>query len=853
MKLATYALLFAALGLAAASAPAAEPPAAAAGPEIYASAAKYAFGQSRAPLAAIEAEIRAAKPDQYKAIEAKLLPLLKSPDTAVDAKRYFCRYLGIVGSSESVAALAALLGDEKLSGSARIALEPMRDAAAGTALRQALGQAKGKVLAGVIGSVGVRRDVQAVAALAGLTGDADADVARAAVAALGAIGTADAAKALDDAVAKAPETLQRTVAQARLACAAGLAQAGRSTEATAIYRSLLASKVAPATRPAALRGLVSIQTRLDAMKTITDALQGDDLAMRSAAVGAFISTSDAALKALIAEQLPTMNAAGQKVLLAVLPDQRDVRARPGLLKLLDESKDDALRAAAIECMGVHGQAEDVPLIVRLATKDEGAEAAAARKALERMVAPGVSEAIIKLLASAEAPARNLGLALVTSRHIETAVPALMKMSTGADAAAASEAVKTLAALGGPGELAGLMKVLVNTDNDALRTATEAAVAAICTRTSDRDACARAVLPSMASAVAPASRMAVLRLLPRVKTPEALALAQRVMREETEPEVAQAAIRAISEWPDLSAAKILLDHAKTAKNPGDAVLALRGCLRLADQKDQPLPQRLSLYRSVLEAAQRPDEKKLALAGLADLPSPDALDLLTRYVKDPAIGADAAQAAIRLARQIGGGFRQRAEAALQQVKAQAPNDEIRQLADVTIKNLSRTGQTPDGYILAWMLSGPYTQEGKSGAELFDVALAPEKPAAQAEWRFVGVPADAKTPGLVELNVILGGNERAAYLRTEILSPKAQEAMLALGSDDGLKVWVNGQQVLAKNVVRPYRAGEDKVKISLKQGTNALLLKIIQGGGEWSAAARLTAADGKALDFTVAPNSK
>jgi hypothetical protein len=136
---------------------------------------------------------------------------------------------------------------------------------------------------------------------------------------------------------------------------------------------------------------------------------------------------------------------------------------------------------------------------------------------------------------------------------------------------------------------------------------------------------------------------------------------------------------------------------------------------------------------------------------------------------------------------------------------------------------------------------------------VAFAPEKPSAQAEWRFQGTPADAKTRGLVELNVILGGNERVAYLRTEILSPKAQEAMLELGSDDGVKVWVNGRQVLAKNVIRPYRAGEDKVKISLKQGTNTLLLKVIQGGGEWSAAARLTAPDGKPLDFTVAPNSK
>ena len=852
MKLATYALMVAALGLWVASAHAAEQ-AAAAGPEVYTAAAKYAFGQSRAPLAAIEAEIRGAKPDQYKAIEARLLPLLKSPDTAVDAKRYFCRYLGLVGSAESVAALAALLGDEKLSGPARIALEPMRDPAAGAALRQALGQAKGKLLAGIIGSVGVRRDTQAVAALAALIADADADVARSAIAALGAIGAPDAAKALDDAAGKAPETLQRAVAQARLTCAAGLAQAGKSAEASAIYRSLLATKAAPATRPAALRGLVALQTRLDSMKLIADALQGDDAAMRSAALSAFTGTSDASLKALVAEQLPTLNATGQKALLAVLPDQRDVRARPGLLKLLEESKDEAIRVPAIECLGVHGQAEDMAMLVKLATKDSGAEAAAARKALERMGGAGASEAIVRLLTSADAPTRNMALALVTSRRIETAMPTLVKMCADTDTAAAGEAVKSIAALGGPGELPGLMKILVNTTDDTLRAAVEAAAASICTRTTDRTACARAVLPTLASAITPASRMAVLRLLPRVRTPEALATAQRAMREEINPEILQAAIRAVSDWPDISAAQALLDYAKTAKNATDAVLAMRGCLRLADQKEQPMAQRLSVYRGVLEAAQRPDEKKQALAGLADLPSPDALDVLARYVRDPEIGADAAQATMRLARQLGAGFRQRAEAALQQVKAGATTEELRRQADVTIRNLARTGQTADGYVLAWMLSGPYTQEGKTGAELFDAAFAPEKPGSQAEWRFQGVAADAKTRGLVELNVILGGDERAAYLRTEILSPKPQEAVLELGSDDGAKAWVNGKQVLAKNVVRPYNAGEDKVKISLKQGMNTLLLKVIQGGGEWSAAVRLTAPDGKPLDFTVAPNSK
>ncbi|MBE3039534.1 MAG: hypothetical protein IMZ62_12065, partial [Chloroflexi bacterium] len=349
---------------------------------------------------------------------------------------------------------------------------------------------------------------------------------------------------------------------------------------------------------------------------------------------------------------------------------------------------------------------------------------------------------------------------------------------------------------------------------------------------------------------PAARATLIKLLPRVKTQQALAAGQKALKQEKEAEVVQAAVRALGEWPDIAAATALLDFAKAAANANDAVVAIRGCLRLAGLKDQPPAQRLAVYRSVLEVAQRPDEKKQALAGLADLPSPDALDLLGKCLSDKALSADAAQAALRLAKQIGAAYRQRAETVLAQVKAQATSDELRKQVDDTVKSLSSASMTPDGTILAWMLSGPYMQEGKKGGELFDVAIGPEKDPAKAEWRVVTVPAKAAVPGLVELNLIIGGDDRVAYLKTEIASPKAQDATLEIGSDDGFKAFLNGEKVGGNNATRPAKPGDDKVKIRLKQGINTLMIKVIQGSGEWAAVVRLVGADGKPLDVTVSP---
>ena len=68
--------------------------------------------------------------------------------------------------------------------------------------------------------------------------------------------------------------------------------------------------------------------------------------------------------------------------------------------------------------------------------------------------------------------------------------------------------------------------------------------------------------------------------------------------------------------------------------------------------------------------------------------------------------------------------------------------------------------------------------------------------------------------------------------------------------MKVWLNDKVVEANNVIRPCTPGEDKVKVMLNHGVNRLLLKVTQGGGEWSACCRLRAPDGAPLDgVTVA----
>jgi hypothetical protein len=138
-------------------------------------------------------------------------------------------------------------------------------------------------------------------------------------------------------------------------------------------------------------------------------------------------------------------------------------------------------------------------------------------------------------------------------------------------------------------------------------------------------------------------------------------------------------------------------------------------------------------------------------------------------------------------------------------------------------------------AWEVSGPYEEEGKDGKGLFDVAFPPEDPDAKdVKWK----PVNGTT---VNLAKVVGGENRVAYLRAAVVSMNERKVRLELGSDDGVKVWLNGTQVHANNATRKrLRRGTDKLDVTLKEGANTLLLKITQNVKGWGATARLVNKD-------------
>lgn len=88
--------------------------------------------------------------------------------------------------------------------------------------------------------------------------------------------------------------------------------------------------------------------------------------------------------------------------------------------------------------------------------------------------------------------------------------------------------------------------------------------------------------------------------------------------------------------------------------------------------------------------------------------------------------------------------------------------------------------------------------------------------------------------------------AYLAADVIAPEAIEgAALLTGSDDYLKVWLNGERVHTYNDERRgVSADDDATTVDLREGRNHIVVKCINVDGGWGMSLRFVDAQGRAL---------
>ncbi len=163
---------------------------------------------------------------------------------------------------------------------------------------------------------------------------------------------------------------------------------------------------------------------------------------------------------------------------------------------------------------------------------------------------------------------------------------------------------------------------------------------------------------------------------------------------------------------------------------------------------------------------------------------------------------------------------------------------------------------GFVRAWRVVGPFPFRGPGtglddalvGEPNVDVSATYTVGDQQIAWQ----PVTSQDPaGVVDLMGLYGAvNEKVCYAYAEVEADADQDVAIRMGSDDGLKVWLNGEVVWNNDVDRGSLLDQDTATGKLKAGRNTILVKISQGGGGWNFRLRFTTPDGIGAPVAVVP---
>jgi len=95
----------------------------------------------------------------------------------------------------------------------------------------------------------------------------------------------------------------------------------------------------------------------------------------------------------------------------------------------------------------------------------------------------------------------------------------------------------------------------------------------------------------------------------------------------------------------------------------------------------------------------------------------------------------------------------------------------------------------------------------------------------------------------------DNRVAYALCTVRTEAERAVVLFTGSDDALRVWLNGSLVVEKLALRSAAPDQDSTPITLRAGENALLVEVSNGGGGWGFFVRLEDPDGRKLTLDEA----
>ncbi len=444
-----------------------------------------------------------------------------------------------------------------------------------------------------------------------------------------------------------------------------------------------------------LRAAASEEPNESAIEIVLDILKSDEQEMQAVAIAMVKEMPGVDITKALAKELPNLPALSQVQLLSALADRGDRVALPAVVEAT-RAGDESVRIAALKALGRLGDASNVTLLAQRAAATTGAEQKAARESLYRLQGSAIDETILASIPQAEPGTKVELIRSIAERNIYAGVKTLLKTAQDSDPNVRLESFKVLRVVAGQENLPALIDLLLNVQGEAERREAENAIAAVARRIDDSSRQTEAVLAVLPEVKDVKSRCSLLSVLGRIGNDNSLSVLIAALKDE-DVKVQDAAIRALSDWPNPTPINELLKIAQDSDNKMHRILALRGFIRLIElDSSRPAKETISMYRQAMSLAPDAPLKRRVLSGLANVKSFGALEVAAEYLEDKTLQQEAEFAVVKIADATGGEeHSEQIKTILQKIIQTTKSDSVSEKAEEVLKKLESPGEDKKSY--------------------------------------------------------------------------------------------------------------------------------------------------------------
>ena len=562
---------------------------------------------------------------------------LSSVESA-DIRAFLMRRLQRVGGDEAVASLAAYLGDKELGEPAAQALVGIGGSAAAAALRTALPTAADETRLPLVKALGDLSDREAIPLIRPYASSTEPALRHTAWYALARAADAKVINTLKTALENGSPHDRNVARRMLFMVAETLGSGGSTVEGAALCRDLVHREGLTTGSLATLVKLLDTGALPDLLAAVDR--HGPDV--RAAVLRLALEIDGKAATNAWIEKARSAEPETGVAIIRMLGLRGDMAAWNAIHSMLGNGNP-GIRQGAMQALRRLDAQKALPILVETVATGEKADADAAAANLRLIRAEDVPAAAAAAVPQAASHGKVALIDLLGARNARAQADVVLQALADGDKEVRKSALSALERLADGKHLPALLEFLLGTDASADRKGAQSVLVAL----SRRDA---SVIPKLVTVTRDAStsraRIALLRTLSRIGGDAALeAVLEAVGEDDTT--IRDAAVRALAEWPDASAAAPLLEIVGSTKSDVHRVLALRGIVRLAALPASGSAEaRAVMLANAFEAAGSVADRKLVLGGLGSVRHVKALDLAEKCLGTPELREEACAAIVAI---------------------------------------------------------------------------------------------------------------------------------------------------------------------------------------------------------------